>query len=403
MMFKRLYAFICSVSLLTMGICGAAAYLSPSEMTVSSDSGIFCCEFPLSVRYDDIGASAELSSCAAAEGEIMLFGSIPVKPVNIEFSERQNVKLGGEPFGIRIYTDGLVVSELSSVPTAEGRKNPSAEAGISCGDTITSVNGIRLRTNEQLTEAVQKSQGKSISIEAVRNGETYMTSITPAMDSQLKSWRIGLWVRDSCAGIGTVTFTDPETDTFAGLGHGICDNPRGSIMPLYEGDIVPAVITSVDKSTGGCPGSLCGSFSDNKAIGTIYANDNCGLYGKILSDFGSGAIIPIAFRQEVVRGKAQIRTTISGDTPEYYDIEIEDISYNNNNVTKNMIIKVTDERLLDLTGGIVQGMSGSPIIQNGRLAGAVTHVFINDPTHGYAIFSENMAAYNNCIIQKHTE
>ena len=389
--------------MLTLGIGSAAAYLTPDELSVSPDSEISFCSFPISVKYDTADAASDISAENTASARIMLFGSVPVKEVNVNFTQRKNVTLGGEPFGIRLYTDGLVVAQTSDVPTAGGNKNPAADAGICSGDVITSVEGKKLETNEQLMDIVETSGGNPISITGCRDGKSYTTKITPVRDVQLKSYRIGLWVRDSCAGIGTVTFTDKETGTFAGLGHGISDSESGSIMPLAEGDIVFANIASVEKSTGGYPGSLSGFFTDNRAIGKISANAECGIFGKLNGNaFCQGEDIPVAFRQEVVRGKAQVCTTISGNTPEYYDIEIEDISYNNVNITKNMVIKITDTELLKKTGGIVQGMSGSPIIQNGRLVGAVTHVFINDPSHGYAIFAENMTDFNNTFVQKET-
>lgn len=389
--------------MLTLGIGGAAAYLTPDELSVSPDSEISFCDFPLSVKYDTADAASDISSERTSSAKIMLFGSVPVKDVNVNFTQRKTVTLGGEPFGIRLYTDGLVVSQTSDIPTDGGNKNPAAEAGICSGDIITTVEGKQLRTNEQLLDAVEASGGNPISITGCRNGKSYTTKITPVRDEQLKSYRIGLWVRDSCAGIGTITFTDKQTGTFAGLGHGISDSESGSIMPLAEGNIVFANISSVEKSIGGYPGSLFGYFSDSRSIGTVTANDECGIYGKLNGNaFCNGKDIPVAFRQEVVRGKAQICTTISGNTPKYYDVEIEDISYNNVNITKNMVIKITDEKLLSQTGGIVQGMSGSPIIQNGMLIGAVTHVFINDPTHGYAIFAENMTESNNTFVQKET-
>lgn len=378
-------------------ICGVVSYLTPNEITVSTDSELYFYKFPISLKYDGTASAAITNSESCVTADIMLFGTVPIKEINIKNGERKNVILGGEPFGIRIYTDGLVVAQTSDVPTIYGNKNPSSDAGILCGDIITCVNGESLKTNEQLLHAVEKSQGNPIRIEGIRDNEPYSTYITPQNDIQQHCYKIGLWVRDSCAGLGTLTFIDPQTNFFAGLGHGICDTESGSIMPLSEGDIVPAEISSVRKSTCGSPGTLLGSFSDDKAIGILAANSEYGLYGK-LSDsdkknFTDNISVPIAFRQEVVRGKAQIRSTISGTSPEYYNIEIEEISYNNNNTAKNMVIKITDEKLLSQTGGIVQGMSGSPIIQNGRLVGAVTHVFINDPTHGYAVFVENMEEF----------
>ena len=398
--FKALSAVFTVFAVIIMSMCTAMYTAVPQEITVSTDSEAAFSNPALSLRYTDARVSSDLSSSASANAEVMLFGSIPVKSVDVTFSERQTVNLGGQPFGIRLYTDGLVVAQTSTVPTTDGMRDPAAQAGIECGDIITEVNGEKLKTNEQLMNIVENSDSESIRIKALHNGKPYTTTIIPVTDTQLKRRRLGLWVRDSCAGIGTITFTDKTSGTFAGLGHGIYDNESGSLMPLSNGDIVPADIISVNKSSGGSPGSLCGFFSSSSSAGTLTANDECGIYGKLTGEFGSSEIIEIAYRQEAVRGNAQIRTTINGSTPEYFDIEIEDISYNNENITKNMIIKITDERLLSETGGIVQGMSGSPIIQNGRLVGAVTHVFINDPSHGYAIFAENMAAYNNSIVQK---
>ncbi len=397
----RVFSLLLSVICLIILISGSfAAYLTPDRITVSSDSKISFCKFPISMNYSETAVYSDDNKSIHTPGKLMLFGSIPLKEISVTVSDRLYAIPGGEPFGIRLYTDGLVVSKTSDIPTADGICNPSAEAGIKTGDIILSVSGKKLRTNEQLMTEVENSGGNIIFLECKRGGKKFTAGISPVKDIQLGRYRIGLWVRDSCAGIGTVTFTDADTMTFAGLGHGITDSSSGNIMPLSEGDIVKADISSVTKSYGGMPGSLEGYFSDGKAIGSIRANSECGLYGILKEKLSDGEKLPIAFRQEVVRGKAQIRCTVSGSKAEYFDIEIEEISYNNANITKNMVIKITDERLLSKTGGIVQGMSGSPIIQNGRIAGAVTHVFINDPSHGYAIFAENMAEYNNELIQK---
>ena len=398
--FRSLSVYLTVLSILVFGIGGTVAYLTPSELSVSKDSSITFCRFPVSLSYDNTAVSYDDNQNPQTDGTLMLFGSVPVKKITVNFTERRTVILGGQPFGIRLYADGLVVSQTTQVPTAYGNVNPASQAGILCGDILTAVNGIPLRTNEQLMQAVEDSGNTPIFLEFTRNGEKHSAKITPVMDQQLKEYRIGLWVRDSCAGIGTVTFTDPDNGAFAGLGHGIADSKSGTIMPLSEGDIVLASITSVQKSTGGCPGSLCGFFSDYHSIGSILANEDCGLFGKLYSPETSGEKIPLAFRQEVVRGDAKIYTTIQGSKPELYDVVIEDISYNNVNITKNMVICITDEKLLSAAGGIVQGMSGSPIIQNGKLVGAVTHVFINDPSHGYAIFAENMSEFSTTLMQK---
>ena len=401
---KKIYLFIRTFTAITAFftgllfiLCALTAYLTPSKLSVTKQGNEF--KFPLSVKYDTesaIYAAFDTSENASekSNAKIMLFDSIPVKDLNVNVTQRKNVILGGMPFGIRIYTDGLVVSGTSPV----GNKNPSHDAGIQTGDIILSVNGTQTDTNEQLLSAVEKSRGNPLEVKAAHDGKEYFTEITPVFDESLKKYRIGLMVRDSCAGIGTMTFIDAENGTFAGLGHGICDTASGSLMPLEKGDIVNAEITSVTKSICGNPGALVGTFSDTSPKGTISANSELGIYGTLYNHDFSQNTVPVAFKQEVQRGKAQILTTVDDQPPKFYDISIEDISYNNNS-PKNMIIKITDKNLLAKTGGIVQGMSGSPIIQNNMLVGAVTHVFVNDTTEGYAVFAENMIDFNNTIVQ----
>ena len=202
-----------------------------------------------------------------------------------------------------------------------------------------------------------------------------------------------MWVRDSSAGIGTVTFYDESTGLFGGLGHPVCDVDTGGILPLSSGDVVDVNITGVRKSTEGNAGELQGIFVSDKACGTLYTNNQYGVFGALKNCPSPYSPIPMGLKQEIQLGEASILTTIDGDKPQEYSISIEKIDYRSDNSNKNMVIKITDEKLLSLTGGIVQGMSGSPIIQNGKLIGAVTHVFVNEPTKGYAIFCENMYEY----------
>lgn len=398
--FKRMYCFFSSLILITMGICAAVQYISPSEMTVSPGEGSLYNGFPLSVSYNNVFEAADTGQDDSADAKIMLFSAIPVKNVRVTFSDRQYVRIGGEPFGIRLYTEGLVISQITEVDTESGKRSPAMSAGLKSGDIIIAVNGDKLRTSEQLTEAVKNSEGSQILLTVVRNESVFTAEVIPVRESVSSAYRLGLWVRDSVAGIGTMTFTDENNHRFAGLGHGICDSTSGQLMPLSEGDIVPASIVSVEKGKAGSPGALNGCFTGDRAIGTIEKNDQCGLYGKLDSICSTGELLPVANKQEALRGKAKIRTTVCGNSAEYYDVEIEEISYNNKNITKNMVIHITDERLLSITGGIVQGMSGSPVVQEGRLVGAITHVFVNDPTRGYAIFAENMSDLNSQIIQK---
>lgn len=401
-LFRGLTALLSGALAVLFVFYAAAMQLTPSSMkTDSLSTALPDGDLPLSLSYPSRAASAqaEPSGHSQYNAKLMLLGTFPVKDVSVSLEDRKYVIPGGTPFGIRIYTEGLVVSGTVPVSAGNAEVCPAEQAGIEKGDIILSVNGKALTSNEQLLSAVEKSCGEPVLLDIKRNSRLFSASVTPVFDVARQKYRTGLYVRDSCAGIGTMTFTDPETGSFAGLGHGICDSESERLMPMLHGDIVPAEITSVRKSCCGEPGSLVGHFSSGKSIGTVIRNSENGIYGKLLSVPESSGKLPVAFRQEVVKGKASLLTSVDGSDPEYYDIEIEDISYNDSSTTKNMVIKVTDERLLTKTGGIVQGMSGSPIIQNGRLAGAVTHVFVNDTVRGYAVFAENMLEISKNLEQ----
>ena len=313
----------------------------------------------------------------------------PVKLVDITKCNRTYVVVSGKPFGIKMYSDGVLVISIADVQTTSGSKSPAKDAGLQVGDIIKSINGSLVYKTEEVAEAIEKSGGQQLSIEVVRKGKILMLSLKPEKLEGQNVYKAGFWVRDSCAGIGTMTFYNTRTNCFAGLGHAVCDVDTGAILEIKSGEIVPAKITGVYKGVSGSPGELCGIFSTDRPIGKINHNDETGVYG-FMNDTIDGEQIPVAFKQEVETGKAQILTTINGETPQYYEIEIIKINLNSASVQKNMVIKITDERLIESTGGIVQGMSGSPIIQNGMLVGAVTHVFVNNPRQGYAIFAENM-------------
>ena len=384
---------LCSLLVFT----GFVGYLSPDELlTASRDESFLKSSFPLSLQYQkdtSLPVSFSQHEEAKLSARLMLFGAVPVKEVSVTVCDQKAVLLGGEPFGIRLYTDGLVVSSVSKVETALGSADPAKDAGIQQGDTLLSQNGQTLHCNEDLSEAVQNGAGKPIELRVRRSGEVFDTVICPAYDIHTQCYRLGLHIRDSIAGIGTMTFTDPDTMQFYGLGHGICDSSSGCLMPLQNGDIVKADITSVCKGSCGSPGTLQGCFSDEEPIGELTMNTDHGVVGTLSEPLSEKELIPIAFRQEVVRGKAELYTTVDGAHPQRYEIEIEEVSYNDRTASKNMVIHITDEKLLRQTGGIVQGMSGSPIIQNGKLIGAVTHVYINDPSRGYAVFAESMCRH----------
>ena len=320
---------------------------------------------------------------------IELFGTIPIKEVRVELTDEKIVTVCGTPFGVKMFTDGVLIVGLSRIHTENGLSCPALESGIVEGDVICSIDGEKVYTNEDVASFIENSDGETLSMLIKRDGETMTVEVTPEKMADGSGYKAGFWVRDSSAGIGTLTFYDPETMVFAGLGHAVCDVDTGEPLPLLSGEIVPAAINKIKRGVSGEPGELGGVFTSAKALGEVSINNETGVYGVLNSNIG-GVSLPIAPKQDVYEGKATILATINGTKAKEYEIVIEKVSMSDNSPTKNMVIKVTDEELINKAGGIVQGMSGSPIIQNGRLVGAVTHVFVNDPTKGYGIFIENM-------------
>ena len=302
---------------------------------------------------------------------------------------RRVVQVCGTPFGIKMFANGAMVVGFSDIYTAQGYQNPAKTAGLKLGDVIVSIAGHETRTNEDVAEALQQLKGAPAEVVFQRDGHEKTVRLTAVMDLSTNTYRTGMWVRDSSAGIGTMTFIDNATGTFAGLGHSIHDSDTGKTLGLLKGEIVPVEITGVEKGSAGAPGELKGRFLTAAAAGDITVNGETGVYGTV-SSVQEGIDMELALAQEVTTGRAEIITTIEGRTPQRYEVEIEKIALNASDANRNMVVHVTDPVLLQNTGGIVQGMSGSPIIQNGKLVGAVTHVLVNDPTRGYGIFAENM-------------
>ncbi|MCH5323683.1 MAG: SpoIVB peptidase [Eubacterium sp.] len=323
------------------------------------------------------------------KADVKLFGMIPVKTVTAVTEERPYLIPCGTPFGIKLLTDGVIVTDFGQVNRSTDifELSPAGKAGLQAGDIITHINGEKVTSSKQFTELVAKDKEKT-EIQYTRDGVSHTATAIPEVDSE-GNLKLGLWVRDSTAGIGTMTYYDAESGIFAGLGHAVCDVDTGEILPLRKGEIVPATITEVKKSTDGLPGELCGNLLSNTVTGTISKNSSCGLFGYSSLCPVSEEAMPMAFKNEAHTGRAYIITTINDAPAKRYEIEIESIDMSNRD-NKNLVIKVTDNELLSQTGGIVQGMSGSPIIQDDMLIGAVTHVFINEPTKGYGIFAETM-------------
>ncbi len=393
------------LAILTSGVLTLSSAVGaslPDEFQVTESSGIqINAMLPVSAKTDSgkelVEAGVLQAPNQSYRANLMLMDLIPVKQVDVRMVEEVRVIPCGTPFGVKIFTDGVVVVGLTDVKTANGTCNPAKDAGLKTGDVILSIGGQRVNTNEEVASCINNCEGKALSVSVRRSNMSFETQIVPVKSETDNGYKAGLWVRDSSAGIGTLTFYNEETGMFAGLGHGICDVDTGELMPLLSGDIVSASINGVVKGAKGSPGELRGYFSSQEATGSLLANVNTGVYGTMDQAPVAHEAIPIAMKQQVQTGKAQILTTIEGQTPQYYDVEIESVNYAEHTPTKNMVLHITDPDLLEATGGIVQGMSGSPIIQNGMLVGAVTHVFVNDPERGYGIFAENMEAVSSTI------
>lgn len=342
--------------------------------------------------------TASLRAGSTYTASLKLFGLFPVKDVAVKVVDLPVVVPCGTPFGIKMFTDGVLVVGMSDVDTASGPYNPARTAGMKEGDVIVTINRQTVSTTEQVAALVEQSGGKAMTFHIRRDNIAFDVKFVPAKSVNENRWKAGLWVRDSSAGIGTLTFYDPQTKTFGGLGHAVCDVDTGEILPLSSGEIVPARIYGVDKGVSGDPGELRGGFEAG-TLGELTVNGETGIYGALTHLPSPVQTVPVAMKQQVKTGSAQILTTIDGVKPKLYDIRIDQVRYNDSSPTRNMVILITDEELLNKTGGIVQGMSGSPILQDGKLVGAVTHVFVNDPTKGFAIFAENMLKTSHTVGQ----
>ena len=377
------------ISLSIMGAVGYYDAVLPDTYYLSDGGTAYVdCLFDITIDATDIAVAASTSDSVAeeTEAEIKLFGVIPVKNAKIVHADAKMLIPGGSPVGVKLLTEGVMVVKTAEVTDGV---SPAYEAGINAGDNIISANGEELNSSARLSEIIENSDGEEITFEVMRNGKSFTATVTPVYSETDGVYKAGLWIRDSTAGVGTLTFIDPETGIFGALGHPISDSDTMTTLPLGSGEIVDVVITDYDKGERGCPGELYGTFVSGLASGTIELNCEQGIFGTVTYPSRQEAI-PIAYKAEVKTDPATILTTIDGSTPQEFEVEIERVTLSSAAKSKNIVIKVTDPELLELTGGIVQGMSGSPILQDGKLVGAVTHVFVSDPTHGYGIFIENM-------------
>lgn len=323
---------------------------------------------------------------------LKLFGILPYKNVDIQVIQDKTLIPSGIPIGIYVKTQGVLVVGIGEFKNESGETVSPAKYILQPGDYILDVNGEKIENKKQFVSTVENSEGKELIMTLLRSGETTEVKIQP-QGNQSDEWKLGIWVRDNAQGIGTLTYVDAD-DTFGALGHGINDVDTSTLMLLGEGTLYKTEIIGITRGENGSPGELTGYIEYNKdnIIGEIVENTEEGIFGVCKDEIVQSTVyepIPIALKQEVETGPAEIICSVTGE-PRTYSIEIIELHMENDNVNRGMVLKITDEELLALTGGIIQGMSGSPIIQNGKFVGAVTHVLVNDATSGYGIFIENM-------------
>ena len=324
--------------------------------------------------------------------DLKLFGFVPLKKVDVEIVKTKEVIPIGSPIGIYLKTQGVLVLNVGSFPNETGHDCSPAKNLLEAGDYLLAMDGIAITGKSQVKDYIEACNGKEICFQIKREQKTMEIALTP--EKYLgTSYKAGIWLRDSAQGIGTMTYIDEDLH-FGALGHGINDVDVGELLNLGNGLLYRTEILSIKKGTKGEPGEITGLilYEPNQICGVITENTKIGIYGSVTQELyeqRKEKSVPIAFKQDVKPGKAQILYQL-GEEAKTYDIEITDLDYNNNEINQRIVFRVTDDELLSITGGIVQGMSGSPILQDGKIVGAVTHVFVNDPAKGYGIFIENM-------------
>ena len=325
---------------------------------------------------------------------VNFFDKLFIKDIDVSVLPRTTVIPVGNIAGLKLYTSGVLVVGMSEIEGEDSKiYKPYENTGIEEGDTIIKINDNEINTTDELIEKINMSKGEKVEIEYIHDEETKECSITPVKTSA-EEYKLGLWVRDSAAGVGTVSFYEPDTHIFGALGHGITDIDTGDLLNIAKGEFVTAKILDIKKGEDGNPGKIQGTVEEQETIGEISKNTEFGIYGKIKNisslNIDTSKEMEVALRDEIQLGKATILCSLDNQTVGEYEIEITKINKENNYNNKSMEIKVTDEKLIERTGGIIQGMSGSPIIQNGKFIGAITHVLVNSSTEGYAIFGDLM-------------
>lgn len=400
--FKYITAFVTIFSISILSYSGIISTRFPDTFYVkngdSLNLGNNISTFEDYHKTENVSVIKDLVKPETNTMQLRYKGIIPIKQVNLEYIEEIMLVPCGTAFGVKMRTDGVVVVGIGEVEGACGIVCPADNAGMKVGDIITSINGQKVLNNEEVASIINQSDGNELLVNIRRKNLEYELTLKPEKSTYDGSYKGGFWVRDSSAGIGTITFYNPATGVFGGLGHPICDVETGDILPLMNGEVVDVQITGIHKGLNGIPGELRGVFAKSSPTGRLMLNSESGVFGYLNNSPTNTAAVPLGLRQEITRGEATIYCTLDSGEPKEYSIYIDSVDISGSNPTKNMVIRITDPRLLETTGGIVQGMSGSPIIQGGKIIGAVTHVFVNDPTKGYGIFAENMIKTSSNMV-----
>lgn len=348
------------------------------------------------INEEEINLQEPFAILAGSSGvyqmDCKLFGMIDLKQIELEVVAEKQVVPGGMPIGIYLETDGVLIIGTGKVTGADGLDYDPARQKMKAGDYIIAVNGQKVRGKQDIIRQINEQNGEDVIFDIRRNQESIQVKVAPILCND-QTYKTGIWVRDNTQGIGTLTFYD-KNGSFGALGHGINDYDTSTLLEVDEGLLYQTHIMAIRKGERGNPGELAGyiDYQEEHVLGSIQKNTGQGIFGTLqeqAKETLNGESVPVAMKQEIEKGTAWVRSMVSGEMKEY-EIQILDVRMTEENANKGMVIQVTDPELLSLTGGIVQGMSGSPILQNGKIIGAVTHVFVQDPTKGFGIFIENM-------------
>lgn len=391
--YRRFVLWCLALDLLVMGYMGYSCLdrKIPDEIYVSEKGGQNVEEL-LKRPFLTFDEAVPVSGNGSYLLPCRLLGIIPFKQIKVTPEVQRSIFVSGSTVGMYMETDGVLIIDTGEILSESGETKEPAKNIVKPGDYIVALNDEKISRKKDLIDDLKKLEGEEVILDVVRNGKTVPVSITPAKDKQ-GGYKLGIWVRDNTQGIGTLTFVD-ENGNYGALGHGISDVDTGELLEIQDGALYQAQILGIQKGAKGSPGELSGliRYEPGKIIGSIETNSKNGIYGHFTGD-GKSPIslkkMPVGYKQEVTEGKASILCCVEDEVKEY-QAEITKIDMNHSDTNKSFVIRVADPKLLSVTGGIVQGMSGSPVLQNGKIIGAVTHVFVQDSTSGYGIFIENM-------------